>query len=369
MPAAPDRRRKILVDTALVLLGTTVGLVVAELLVRVVGYEGDHEREAVAFHHVYGAIPDDAWVFTESIERGELEVYGVRYAVERADTTRVVFVGDSGTQGAIDLELDYPRRFAALARDAGIAPDVINLGVPGMCTADELEVLRRFVVDLDPDFVVLGVFLANDIQFNLAAMREIGRSPALGWLRHHSALVHFGYLRWLASGPTELRDEHGIDVLTYDGGEYLTYFDPAPPIIAEAYDATADSLQRVRDLARDEGWTLAITLIPTRTTTSERVDFVDPPVTEAWSSFTLEPGERLDFERPTRVIVEQCRNLDLLCVDNTARFRELGTEAAFVAGDDHPSAAGHEALARGVYEALAGLLARADRVPAGVQAR
>ena len=55
--------------------------------------------------------------------------------------------------------------------------------------------------------------------------------------------------------------------------------------------------------------------------------------------------DQLDFALPTRRVLEICARLALPCIDATPQLKPLGL-AAFFAGDEHPSIAGHDALAR-----------------------
>jgi lysophospholipase L1-like esterase len=87
------------------------------------------------------------------------------FTIEKPDSTfRIVCLGDSWTFGAnVDQEHAYPQRLAALLdeRYPGASIEVLNLGVMGYSSRQGLELLRRTVLDLDPDIVVIG-FAMND---------------------------------------------------------------------------------------------------------------------------------------------------------------------------------------------------------------
>ena len=53
----------------------------------------------------------------------------------------------------------------------------------------------------------------------------------------------------------------------------------------------------------------------------------------------------LDFGLPTRRVMELCAELELSCLDPTARMRRIGMQV-FYPGDEHPTRIGHMALAR-----------------------
>ena len=87
------------------------------------------------------------------------------FTVEKPDSTfRIVCLGDSWTFGAnVDQEHAYPQRLGALLdqRFPGASIEVLNLGVMGYSSRQGMELLRRRVLDLDPDIVMIG-FAMND---------------------------------------------------------------------------------------------------------------------------------------------------------------------------------------------------------------
>jgi lysophospholipase L1-like esterase len=77
---------------------------------------------------------------------------------------RVVCVGDSWTFGAnVGQDRAFPQRVAALLqRDhPGADFEVLNLGVMGYSSRQGLELMRRYVLDLQPDLLLIG-FGMND---------------------------------------------------------------------------------------------------------------------------------------------------------------------------------------------------------------
>jgi lysophospholipase L1-like esterase len=87
------------------------------------------------------------------------------FAREKAPgTLRIACLGDSWTFGAnVDQEAAYPQRLGALLRERlpDIRSEVLNLGVMGYSSRQGLELLRRRILDLAPDVVLIG-FAMND---------------------------------------------------------------------------------------------------------------------------------------------------------------------------------------------------------------
>lgn len=81
-------------------------------------------------------------------------------------TFRIVGVGDSFTIGyEVEVEDCYLSRVERSLRDAGKPVEVLNLGVSGFGTAEELIMLRERGFKFEPDAVVVGYF-DNDIGDN-----------------------------------------------------------------------------------------------------------------------------------------------------------------------------------------------------------
>jgi hypothetical protein len=102
-------------------------------------------------------------------------------AVEKpAGTLRIAVLGDSMTEA---LQVDYEESFPAvlerrLAECPGLAaPEVLNFGVSGYSTAQELLTLRRYVWKYDPDIVLLAFLAQNDVRDNSRALSGYARRP------------------------------------------------------------------------------------------------------------------------------------------------------------------------------------------------
>lgn len=118
---------------------------------------------------------------------------------------RVVMLGDSFTMGhAVEGKDSIPRLLEKRLRSA--MPDakirVINGGIGGAGVLQELGMLRERVLPLDPDLVILQLFLNNDVDNALQVTGKRQRAYLAEW---HSTLrdYHFGNLpqvraeRWM----------------------------------------------------------------------------------------------------------------------------------------------------------------------------
>jgi len=123
------------------------------------------------------------------------------------DTIRVVGLGDSFTLGyEADVTETYLYRLEELLKADGYPVEVINLGVSGYGTAEELIMLKEFGFRFHPDVVIAAFYqndLADNVRSNLYRLDKDGRLirasssylPAVGI---RNKLYSFWLYRWLA---------------------------------------------------------------------------------------------------------------------------------------------------------------------------
>ena len=372
---AGSRSRALARRAAALALGGTLALLIAELGLRAIGYAGAQERLARRFHPKYGTVNADSWIFDFAIDPARHEAVDLRGQLiplrKTPGETRVLFLGDSATEGAfVSLPQSYPMRFAQLlqARDPQTRVRAINAGVWGMTTLDEYHLLRDKLLPLRPDVVVLGLFLANDINFNLAHRQQRLQHVAPGFVdaaRQRSALAHFLFLqalalnqrlRWVrsdrlgsawADAKIGLVDEYGFHMLSYPAGEVALYMRRPSRLVNEAFDVLESALAQLQALGRREGFSLRVLLIPTPSAVLGRLAVLaHPDILRELAAQGVRVREAdLDFTLPSRRVLAICRALALACVDPRPELSRLG-RAAFFPADEHPTAAGHDALAR-----------------------
>ncbi len=175
--------KKLIGKIGLVVIGCGVGFLLLELGLRVFG---------ISYPYFY--IPDDLTGYTlkpgtEGLWHKEGEAYitinhaGWRdreHSLEKPDDTfRIVVLGDSYAEA---LQVPIEKTFwARLEQElpgcpalSGRTVEVLNFGVSGYSTAQELIVLRHKAAPYRPDLVMLALFTENDVRGNL---RELDINP------------------------------------------------------------------------------------------------------------------------------------------------------------------------------------------------
>jgi hypothetical protein len=170
---------------ALLMLGVSValGLLACEALVR-------YLRPQLLYRYPQGLYVNDAELgyrlnpgFSDVFETPEYTTHvhvnnqGLRedreYGPKEPDVFRILAIGDSFTMGhsveAPETFVKELNRLLGEGRSAHVARyEVLNAGVPGYNTAQEIGYLERRGVALEPDLVLLIFFVGNDIHDNAA---------------------------------------------------------------------------------------------------------------------------------------------------------------------------------------------------------
>ncbi|MDT7602472.1 MAG: hypothetical protein QOF61_469 [Acidobacteriota bacterium] len=181
-----SRRKRVAVKLSLVLASLFVGLLVAEGALRAAGY---------TFPTFYTT--DDArgyalkpgmrgWYRKEGEAYIRINSDGLRdhehAKAKPPNTFRIALLGDSYAEALqVPLESAFwhvlEGRLRACPALAGRDVEVINFGVSGYGTAQELITLREKVWDYSPDLVLLAVTTNNDITDNSRALKKTDEVP------------------------------------------------------------------------------------------------------------------------------------------------------------------------------------------------
>lgn len=183
-----SRKKRVAVKLSVVLASVAFALLVAEVALRVVGYtypvfytaderlgyvlqpgaKGWYRKEGRA----YIEINSDGWRDRERVKR------------KPPGTLRVAVLGDSYVEALqVSLEESFPsvleehlrRECRAISSVRKI--EVLNFGVSGYGTAQELIALRERVWDYSPDVVLLAFYTANDVSDNSRALKKTDEIP------------------------------------------------------------------------------------------------------------------------------------------------------------------------------------------------
>ena len=168
------RRRVFLAKLLLLAGGCLAGLLLAEVGLRLIGFRlgTDSAFQPDPYCSVRHVPNYRGWHTREGRVWIEINSHGCRDRERTVDkppnTFRIAVIGDSYAE-ALQVDLDQTfwsvmeRKLADSWRANGQRVEVLNFGVSGYGTAQELEMLRHYVWDYQPDLIMLQFFAANDV--------------------------------------------------------------------------------------------------------------------------------------------------------------------------------------------------------------
>ncbi len=302
------------------------------------------------------------WVINEDGHRGPR-------AGERGPAAmRIVALGDSFTFGyGVEEEEAWPRRLEALV-NAGTrdAVEVVNLGVGGYGTREEVRYLEREMGRLTPDLVLVAFYVGNDPLDNLrwspdAARGEGPTDPTRGepdriemWKRWFGARSHL--YSFVSIRADELLVTLGVRRLVYPF-EVDILRTPPPAGVNAAWRATRGALEELARVTAEASIPVRVLIVPMK----HQVD--DGFWVRLTARYERLAGARavraLDRERPQRILEDMLLDLGLEWFDLLEGLRREARRDAIVPTplywprDQHWTPEGHATAARLIADRLA----------------
>ena len=189
------------INLIIVFISLAVGVAIAEVGVRVAKLEGMKklpDKPSSTFAPSFFMIPDPllGWknkplasgVFNEEGEaQVDINSDGLRgpevVKPKPKDTFRIALLGDSFTIAVqVPLEQTYAKVMERELNQncqalAGQKVEVLNFGVNGYGTAQQFLTLREKALEFEPDLVMLGYFIGNDVTENSKQLENILLRP------------------------------------------------------------------------------------------------------------------------------------------------------------------------------------------------
>ncbi len=176
--------------TAAIALGMFLGLVIAEIGLRTLGV-GFPSLYYPDLHCGSRLVPSTTGVWCEEghgrFQTNSLGFRGPEIEPKATNVFRIAVLGDSFIEG---LQVDFEQTFCAQLQQvlnsaqqtetwhpSGKRFEVINCGVSGYGTAQQLLMFREYVCPLEPDAVLLSVFPDNDLWNNSRTLSGDATTP------------------------------------------------------------------------------------------------------------------------------------------------------------------------------------------------
>ena len=279
---------------------------------------------------------------------------------------RILVVGDSITFGlGIALDETYPRvlerKLKAALPTKNI--EVLNFGIPAYGTDRELIYLKYHIDRIQPDLIVLGFYVANDISDNLAGQRfrvEGGRliknteyldnKIELRRASYQLKKTFYSYawlsdrLYFLIRVINEWINLHVPVRLDESIFRYELLLKDTPPRILEGWKLTAALVGEMASTAKAHGAEFMMLIIPDDIQYDRR----------KWEQMKAVANLRdadVDLNKSVEEALAMCTRLEVNCINPLPRFKEE-REPLTWENDPHANVRGHEVMADGLAKHL-----------------
>jgi len=355
------------------ILAICLCLILAELVLRFTDYKPFYYYPKGLFKGDaelgYKLTPD----FKAESDLGEF-CYGIKinsnglrdndYLDNQEAATVILGLGDSFTFGTgVDFQDSYLYQLEELLQDKEKNFKVINAGVPGYGTKQEIEFLKKCGEYYSPDIILVGFTISNDPYDNLynpedftvkdgflietKSQEERLRTPKFyylkSFLRRHSYLYSFVTNR--LKGTKALRaffrkSNVAVNVFPIELQFYNKAFSPT---VEECYRATYQALDELKDHCELIGTRPLIIGIPTQTQINPRI----------WKKvqhiYGLE-ASNYDLDLPNKVIAEICKEAGVEYFDLLPALRSVAQngQQPYFEIDGHWNQLGHRLAAESI---------------------
>ncbi len=273
---------------------------------------------------------------------------------KRDGVYRILGLGDSFAFGVVPYADNYLTRLEAMLQARGAAVEIYNMGIPDIGPRDYLALLVHEGLALQPDMVLVSLFIGND--FSDSRRRGLHEYSYLAsFLRYLSALNQ-DYEGRVIHGPNDYCD----DCPNFTTERYLQLeakrsfvFRRGDPKFERRFDNAMHYLERLQSVCKREGIELLVALIPDELQ-------INPDLREqvARTHFPDLPARAWDLQQPNRRLTEAFERLGIAYLDLLPTLSEPGQPPLYRPRDSHWNIAGNRRAAEALLPRLALYLER-----------
>lgn len=211
-----------------------------------------------------------------------------------------------------DLRKQYPHRNVR----------VINLGIPGYNTAQELATLREIGLNLRPELVLLAYHLNDLERLSESTKKDFWNLKGIA----DCAKEHIHLLRYFLPRVASLARSLHIGIRTTATAEVQAYISEGP-----AWKQNQDTLREMFALCAEMHWRLGVIVLP----------------------YIVELTDEHPCIGAYQVVVNFCKSQDVPVVNAFHYFRGLKARKLWInAFDGHPSAEGNLLIAKAAFDLI-----------------
>lgn len=341
-------------NAVLVLLAMAMAVVMAEFGVRILAPQPTglsyHDRYGLVLH--YPGIARRLPQFGTTVSFNSAGMRDIEHSYAKpSGVFRIILLGDSFMEAfQVPFEASMPSLLQVqLAQASGKAVEVINAGVSGWGTDDQLRYLTQYGRQYDPDLIVVAMTLHNDISDNLRQeWHKLGDQVLV-----ERPVEPTPYFRYKLEGAKAYiasrfqlyqlwrRARHGGEIRQarsqLDNHVVSLFKRPPSARMQDGLELTALLLGATDSVASAMGAKMALVLLPLK------VQLTD----SAYAGFVAaagEPPDEMPIEAPQHALSGIADSLEIPVVDLLPGFRNwMATSGSplYLTWDGHWNQAGH----------------------------
>lgn len=260
---------------------------------------------------------------------------------------RIVALGDSFAFGVVPYEDNYLTLLERRLDAVRPVVEVLNMGIPRTAPADYLSLLVTEGFELEPDLVLVSVYIGNDL---IETYRSLHRERSLADRSYLISLLRFAFRLRQATESTAVYDHRAYndESRTFSRASYIEILGNRAKVymvgwdgLEESVDAAVGAIERIAELCRRRGIEVAVVLIPEETQ-------LDPELQAALpATYKLYREHEMDYLQPNRILAARLDALGLPWLDlYPASVEAARSERLYKPYDSHWGIAGNRLGAR-----------------------
>lgn len=288
-------------------------------------------------------MPDyDIMIHTNSLGLRDYELSLEKY--------NILALGDSMQFGlGVDINDSYPKLIEKYFKDAGIELNVVNAGIPGYGTKQELAFLKSKGLIFDPKIILISYSIPTDFIDNTKTTCNVEIKD--GYLVEKGVpgyKIFLNKLNTYCLFKKAILNIPFLRSLVYNNFEQsvLDLFKPEYPVyLNESVAATEDIFHELHNFAKKNDIPIVLILIPHRIQVE----------TDRWTEIASKRGySGYDLLKPNNILSDIARNNNITVIDMLPYFHEeyIGGENLYFPTDNHINEKGHEIVAHVLYKRL-----------------
>lgn len=289
---------------------------------------------------------------------------------KKADTYRILAIGDSFTLGVVPYRTNFISLLKENLKEKNKSIEILNLGISATTVRDYLSLFVDEGLELNPDLILVNIFIGNDIHDSVAK-----KESSLYTLRL------FQYLRAIYlynENETNWTKRIGADTNAYAYDEniktmsdnvyyklqkdlFIVYFDHkhALGILKHNYTSMFRDLQTLNEICKSKNIKLLVTLLPAEVQVDKDLQKVleNEFIKELPKSGEFKSIEAftktINYSLPNKLVKEELNKLKVKHLDMLEHFQEKSKSTRlYKPNDSHWNIAGNELAANLLYDFL-----------------